>query len=253
MRVSWDKILDIAVRLRPEIDNLVQVTAKGYEDERGSINLPDDRIILEEVRRHIDRKAALAPEYLVVIGMGGSILETRAVQEAVLGKLHNQLESDSPRVLFADNVDVVQLHAILEILVSSLKSGGHILVDVLSKSGTTTETVVNFEVILSLLQEYEENYEGYVVVTTDRGSPLHDLAVDRDFDVLVIPEKVVGRYSVLSPVGLFPLGLLGLDIDGLREGAVMARDKCIRRSVEENGSDLCGYKTLPLHGRDKHL
>ena len=233
-----EEISQTAEKLAPEIENMIHATSIGYDDERASINLPDDEHMLSEVRQVIEGKSRLNPEYLIVVGTGGSNLGTIAVQEAVLGRLYNQFNPPT-KVLYADTVDSDYLNSIIEIVKPTLRRDGTVVVNGISKSGTTTETIANFEIIVNLLRRYKRDYENHVVATSDKGSKLWNLAIKKGFDVLEIPEKVGGRYSVLSPVGLFPLGILGIDIKELLDGARTMRDLCIEKDVERNPAAIC--------------
>ena len=217
---------------------MVRTTSTGYDDPRASINLPDDKDMLGKVRQVIDDKLQLRPEYLVVVGTGGSNLGIIAVQQAVLGRLYNQL-NPATKILYADTTDSDYITNIIQLVDPTLNRRGSILVDGISKSGTTTETIANFEILLNILRRRKKDYEKYVVVTSDRESKLWNLALEKGFDVLEIPKMVGGRYSVLSPVGLFPLGLLGLDIEQLLEGARFIRDMCIQSDIEKNPAAIC--------------
>jgi glucose-6-phosphate isomerase len=231
--ILQDDILKTTGKLRPEIKNMVQATSKGYEDDKACINLPDDRETLRKIKGVVKNKKSLDPKYLVVVGIGGSNLGTIAVQEAVLGKLYNQL-NPAMKVLYADTVDTDYINSIIKIIEPALKGGNNIIINCISKSGTTTETAVNFEVLFDILRKYKRDYEDYVVLTSDKDSELWNLGLEKSFDQLEIPEKVGGRYSVLSAVGLFPLGLLGLDLEELLDGAKFMRDLCISGNVNEN-------------------
>jgi len=226
-------ILETAEKLKPEIKKMLSATSKGYDDDRASINLPYDKDMLSKVRQAVEDKSQLNPEYLVVVGIGGSNLGTMAVQEAVLGKFYNQLDPNV-KVLYADTVDSDPINAIVKMVESTLERDCNIILNVISKSGTTTETVANFEIIIDSLRKHKKEYEKYVVVTTDEDSKLWNLALKEGFSVLEIPKKVGGRYSVFSPVGLFPLGLLGIDIEHLLDGARFMRDACINLDIEQN-------------------
>jgi len=245
-------IFKTAERLEPEIDNMIHATSKGYDDDRASINLPDDKDMLKKVKQLVEEKLQLRPEYLVVVGIGGSNLGTVAVQEAVLGKLYNQL-NPNPKVLYVDTVDPDYIKNILEIIESTLKRNGNIIVNGISKSGTTTETITNFEIILNLLRNYKRDYEEYVVVTSDKESKLWTLALEKDFSVLEIPKKVIGRYSVLSPVGLFPLGLLRINVEHLLDGARFMRDLCIQRDIKRNSAAICSVIDYLHYMRGKNI
>lgn len=222
-----------AKKLKAEIEKMIEALSEGYEDNRASISLPDDRNMLDIVKQAIADGLRLKPEYIIVVGIGGSNLGAIAVQEAVLGRLHNQLTA-STRVLYADTVDADNIHDIITLVRSVLEKNGNILLNVISKSGTTTETISNAQVLTDLLRIYKKDYEKYVRVTSDRDSKLWDIAIRERFNLLEIPAKVGGRYSVFSPAGLFPLGLLGVNIENLLNGAKSMRDICLSSDIKNN-------------------
>jgi glucose-6-phosphate isomerase len=231
--IPQQRILETAERLRPEIRSMANAISEGYEGELASLYLSDDRLMLSKVRQAIGEKLQLKPDYLVVVGIGGSNLGTIAVQEAVLGKLYNQLTS-STKVLYADTVDSDSINNIITLVKPVLERGDNIVLNVISKSGTTTETIANAEVLIDLLRRHKKDYKNCISVTSDEDSELWNIAVREGFNVLEIPKKVGGRYSVFSPVGLFPLGLLGINIEQLLDGAKSMRDACINMNVEKN-------------------
>ena len=108
----------------------------------------------------------------------------------------------------------------------------------MSKSGGTTETIANFEILLNILKKYKKKYEKYVVVTTDKDSKLWNLSLKKGFDTLEIPKKVGGRFSVLSSVGLFPLGIIGVDIYQLLKGAKLMKNSCLNKNIIKNPAAL---------------
>jgi len=231
--VPKDRILKTAEEIMPEIEKARSIISKGYDDDRAFINLPDDEETLSIVKRTIEEKLSLQPEFLIVIGIGGSNLGTLAVQEAILGKLYN-LSASTIKVLYADTVDSALISGIINLVKPTLKRNGNVLLNVISKSGITTETVANFRILIDLLRKYKKGYKDHVVVTSDRGSKLWKLAVKEGFTTLEIPRKVGGRYSVFSPVGLFPLGLLGIRIEDLLKGARQMREACVDADLERN-------------------
>ena len=235
--ISDDQIAESAHRLRSEIEQMNAATQRQYDDDRASINLVDDTEMVANVKALIAEKKKLHPKYVVVVGIGGSNLGTIAVQEAVFGKLYNQLNPEI-RVLYADTVDSDLIADIVSIIEPVLKRGETVLINGVSKSGGTTETVANFEVLVDVVRKYEEDYQHYVVVTTDKNSKFWDLAMEKGFAMLEIPKKVGGRYSVFSAVGLFPLGLLGVNIDALMTGARTMRDRCLGFDINENPAAL---------------
>lgn len=226
-------ISKVSKKLAKEIEAMNTAAAAGYSDPRASINLPLDRKMLEDVMKVVNEKRSFDPEYLVVIGIGGSSLGTIAVQEAVLGRHYNQL-NHRPKVLYADTVDPDDIKAIISLIEPALREGRNILVNCISKSGGTTEPAANFEIIVDLLKRYRDDYNRYVVVTTGRGSMFWNLAEKEGFTAIDIPPAVGGRYSVFSNVGLFPLGMLGIDLGKLLAGASSMRNACLSKDVNKN-------------------
>ncbi|MEM2146300.1 MAG: hypothetical protein QW279_13130 [Candidatus Jordarchaeaceae archaeon] len=231
--ISSNKINKIAKRLTVEVVNAMESTSKKYEDERAFINLLDDKDMIMRIEETVKEKICCNPEYLVVVGIGGSNLGTMAVQEAVLGKMYNYLGS-SIKILYADTVDTDYIHYLVKLIEKSLKKGNNVIINCISKSGTTTETVANFEVLLNLLYKYKRDPREYVVITTDKDSKLWDLGQENGYDTLEIPRKVGGRYSIFSAVGLFPLGLLGINNKKLIDGAKSIRNLCLNDDLDKN-------------------
>ncbi len=226
-------ILETAERLKPLIRNMANAISGGCEGDMASLYLPDDRLMLGKVRKVIDENLLLKPAFLIVVGIGGSNLGTIAVQEAVLGKLYNQLTT-ATKVLYADTVDSDSINNIITLIKPVLEKGGNIILNVISKSGTTTETIANAEVLIDLLRRHKKDYKKCITVTSDKDSELWNIAIREGFNVLEIPKKVGGRYSVFSPIGQFPLGLLGIDIEQLLDGAKCMRTACIETNIENN-------------------
>jgi len=231
--IPKDRVLKKAEEIMPEIEKARSIISKGYDDERAFINLPNDDETLSIVKGVIEEKLSLEPEFLIVIGIGGSNLGTLAVQEAILGKLYN-LSASTIKVLYADTVDSDLISSIIRLMKPTLRRNGNVLLNVISKSGITTETVANFRILIDLLKKYKKRYEDYVIATSDRNSKLWKLAVKEGFTILEIPQRVGGRYSVFSSVGLFPLGLLGIHIEDLLKGAKKMREACIDTDLERN-------------------
>ncbi|MEE8565239.1 MAG: hypothetical protein V3S79_02510, partial [Candidatus Thermoplasmatota archaeon] len=164
---------------------------------------------------------------------GGSNLGTLAIQEALLGKYYN-LKDSNIKIFYADTVDSDQLNDIIDIIEPALKKGEKILINCISKSGGTTETISNFEIFIDIIKKYIKEYKKYIIVTTDEDSKFWRFAKEKGFDVLGIPKNVGGRYSIFSSVSLFPLGLIGLNIDKILEGALAMRDICLSLDIDKN-------------------
>jgi glucose-6-phosphate isomerase len=220
--ISPSNISSALSRLMPEIERIQDARAHQYTTPYAAINVPFDNHMFAQVQELIKEKEALRPTMLVVIAIGGSHLGTRAIQEAVAGVLYNT-RTPSIAVYYAQTIDPDELSDLMDMVKAELQKNHAVIINVISKSGTTLETVINFELFLSILKEYApQHYRKYVVVTTQEDSPLWQYGKKEHFSCLAIPHQVGGRYSVFTPVGLFPLGLLGIDIHALRAGAQQA-------------------------------
>ena len=172
-------------------------------------------------------------DVLVVLGIGGSYLGARAVIEFVKSPLYNNMKKDTPDVYFSGNN--ISTTALCELL--SICEGKDICLNVISKSGTTTETAVAFRVFRDLLyKKYgKEGARERIFVTTDRErGTLKHFADESGFETFVIPDDVGGRYSVLTAVGLLPVACAGVDIDALMAGAAAAREACLVPDFKNN-------------------
>ena len=231
--VSKKDLAIIFEKLKNEIINIKDSLDHEYEDKYGSINLPNDYDMVKKIKNLIEIKKKLNPKYIIVIGIGGSNLGTLAIQEALLGKYYN-LKDSNIKIFYADTVDSDQLNDIIDIIEPALKKGEKILINCISKSGGTTETISNFEIFIDIIKKYIKEYNKYIIVTTDEDSKFWRFAKEKGFDVLGIPKNVGGRYSIFSAVSLFPLGLIGLNIDKILEGALAMRDICLSLDIDKN-------------------
>lgn len=156
---------------------------------------------------------------ILVLGIGGSALGGYAVCEALLKPYWNLLTPEQrnnlPRIFFLDNIDPDQINSLLDIL--DLKKT---LVNVITKSGSTAETMSQFMIIKNKLQEeIGDNYTRNIVATTDQNSGiLRQISNEEGYKTFVIPDDVGGRFSVFSAVGLLPFALVGINIEELMQG-----------------------------------
>ena len=161
-------------------------------------------------------------DVLLVAGIGGSYLGARAVVEAVKGLYHNDTE-DGLKIYFCGNtISPTYLNDII-----ALRKGKKFSINVISKSGTTTETSLAFRVLRKLLEDSvgPEEANKRIYATTDRAKgTLKQLADAQGWPTFVVPDDVGGRYSVLTAVGLLPIACAGIDIDALMKGAADARE-----------------------------
>lgn len=156
---------------------------------------------------------------VLVLGIGGSALGGSAVCEALLKPYWNLLTPEQrnnlPRIFFLDNIDPDQMNGLLDFI--DLKKT---LVNVITKSGSTAETMSQFMVIKNKLQEeLGDDYRKNIVATTDRNvGVLRQIANEEGYKAFVVPDDVGGRFSVFSAVGLLPFALVGIDIEMLMQG-----------------------------------
>ena len=160
-------------------------------------------------------------DVLLVAGIGGSYLGARAVVEAVKGQFHNETD-DGVKIYFCGNtISPTALNDIIK-----LTKGKRFSINVISKSGTTTETALAFRVLRKLLEDSvgPEEANRRIYATTDRArGTLKQLADAQGWPTFVVPDDVGGRFSVLTAVGLLPIACAGIDIDALMQGAADAR------------------------------
>lgn len=236
--------LDIITKSSYNITTSVQLYQKQLSDKLTKsiphypfIDVVNDNTIIKEILDAAETKRDLNPSLFFVIGIGGSSLGALALQEALLGNYYNQLPGGL-KIYFADTIDPDYIDNLLTIAESALIAGKHIILNIISKSGTTTETAVNLELFLSLLKKYHpHDYAHYIIATTDINSALWKLAKEEQWTTLAIPDQLGGRYSVFSAVGLFPLAMLKINITTLLEGARHANHICLS-SASENSATL---------------
>ena len=220
-------------RLRLAHEKLLRGTGAGG-DFTGWVHLPEqyDR---EEFRRiqAAAKKIQSDSQALVVIGIGGSYLGARGVIECLCSPNYNLKKKNTPNIYFVgnglDNDQLVEVEELLE--------GQDFSVNVISKSGTTTEPAVAFRFFRRLLEEKygAEAAAGRIYATTDRQKgALKALATAEGYESFVVPDDIGGRYSVLTAVGLLPIAVAGIDIEQLMAGAKSMMDTCAAADMEKN-------------------
>ncbi len=191
-------------------------------DFTGWVNLPFDYDKEEFARiKNAAEKIKADTDIFIVIGIGGSYLGARAAIEFLKSNNYNALPKDTPDIYFAGNsISGSDLSDLLKIC-----EGKRVSVNIISKSGTTTEPAVAFRVFRKLLEERygEEEAAKRIYCTTDKArGTLKKLADEKGYECFVIPDDVGGRYSVLTAVGLLPIAVSGADIDAIMRGAAAA-------------------------------
>ena len=193
-------------------------------DFTGWVNLPRDYDKEEFARiKAAAKKIQQQSQVLVVIGIGGSYLGARAVIELLASPNYNLKQKNTPDIYFAGNG--LSTDALLELI--ALIGDRDFSVNVISKSGTTTEPAVAFRIFRAMLEEKygREGARERIYATTDKArGALKGLADQEGYEEFVVPDDVGGRYSVLTAVGLLPIAAAGLDIDQLMAGAQRAME-----------------------------
>ena len=172
-------------------------------------------------------------EVLVVLGIGGSYLGARAVIEFIKSNNYNLFKKDTPDIYFGGNT--ISSSAVAELM--QLIDGRDFSINVISKSGTTTEPAIAFRIFKEILEKKygKEEAAKRIYVTTDRQKgALKALADAEGYETFVVPDDVGGRYSVLTAVGLLPIAVAGIDIDALMQGAADAREAYASDNLDNN-------------------
>ncbi len=180
-------------------------------------------------------------DVLMVIGIGGSYLGARAAIEFLTSPYYNNLKKNTPDIYFIGNsISGASLSDII-----ALCEGKRVSVNVISKSGTTTEPAIAFRVFRDMLEKQygKEGAKDRIYCTTDKArGTLKELADSEGYESFVVPDDVGGRFSVLTAVGLLPIAVCGADIDALMAGAAAAREKYSVCDIENN--DCYKYAAL---------
>ena len=204
-------------------DKMLKDKNGAGNDFLGWVNLPVDydkeefariKVAAEKIKKDTD--------VLLVIGIGGSYLGARAAIEFVKSPMYNNLKRDgTPEIYFIGNsISSTHLQEVL-----SICEGKDVSVNIISKSGTTTEPALAFRILKEYLEKKygKEGAKERIYATTDKArGTLKSLADREGYECFVIPDDVGGRFSVLTPVGLLPIAAAGIDIDALMSGAADA-------------------------------
>ena len=223
----------LAPRLRIAHNHLQKSDGPGGEFT-GWVRLPQEYDREEFARiQAAARRIQSDSQALVVIGIGGSYLGARGVIECLCSPNYNLKRKNTPNIYFVGNgLSDRQLRETMELL-----EGVDFSVNVISKSGTTTEPAVAFRFFRELLEKKygPEGAAKRIYATTDRHKgALKALAVQAGYESFVVPDDIGGRYSVLTAVGLLPIAVAGVDIQALMQGAARMQEACTAGDMEQN-------------------
>ncbi len=223
-------------------DKMLREGTGAGADFRGWLTLPTDYDKEEFARiQKAAEKIQKNCDILVVIGIGGSYLGARAVIEFLKSPLYNNMKKKTPDIYFAGNcISAVAMNELL-----SICEGKDVCINVISKSGTTTEPAVAFRVFRGWLENKygKEGARERIFVTTDKArGTLKSFSDKAGYETFVVPDDVGGRYSVLTAVGLLPIAVAGIDIDALMAGAREAQNELTDTDLSKN--DCYKYAAL---------
>ena len=240
-----------------ELANEVLTSKTGAgNDFLGWVDLPEtyDKDEFARIKKAAE-KIKNDSEVLVVIGIGGSYLGAKAAIEFLSHSFHNNLPKDkrkTPEIYFAGtNMSGVYLQHLIDVV-----GDRDFSVNVISKSGTTTEPAIAFRVFKKMLEEKygKEEAAKRIYATTDKAKgALKTLATAEGYETFVVPDNVGGRFSVLTAVGLLPIAAAGIDIDDLMAGAKDAMNDFANKNMDENQALQYAAVRNILHRKGKDL
>ncbi|MBI4185810.1 hypothetical protein HY524_02055 [Candidatus Berkelbacteria bacterium] len=236
-KISSDDLEQFQPLLEREILAMQAVVETGgYHEDRASLNLLDDNRMLDQIERAA--QSFRGADTIVLVGMGGPGLGARAVQEAIQGTLHTAVQSARPsassQVFYLDSIDPTRVVMLTEILQGYQAQNKKIVIVVATQSGTTAETVANLEYFLTFLEQHDVDPREALSIITNDGSPLDYFSHERGLSRVLVSPLIGGRYSIFSALGLFPLSLMGIDINKLLAGARDARRRGLNQDLVHN-------------------
>ncbi len=240
--ISNDEIKNVADKIKKAHEELINKTGKG-NDFLGFIDLPE--VEEQEVSRikNIADHLAASSDMFISLGIGGSYLGVKAVFEALKSPYHNELSREKrnnrPKIYFeGNNLDSDSMNEIFDLLPQNNtgKPEDAFSVAVISKSGGTVETALSFRLFQEKAKAlYGAEHNKYIVAITDKENGKLKSIVDKEhYESFVIPDNVGGRYSVLTPVGLLPAAVIGVDIEQLLAGAKYMKSICLDQNYLQN-------------------
>jgi glucose-6-phosphate isomerase len=253
--IGQDELTSMKAAVLAARDTLENKKGAG-NDFLGWIDLPEDYDKEEFARiQKAAEKIQSDSEVLVVIGIGGSYLGARAAIEFLRHCFYNSVDKKvrkTPEIYYAGNsISGTYLSQLIETI-----GDRDFSVNVISKSGTTTEPAIAFRIFKEMLENKygKEEAARRIYATTDRvKGALKGLATEEGYETFVVPDDVGGRFSVLTAVGLLPIAASGADIEKLMEGARSMRKLCLETEVEKNDAIQYALIRNILHAKGKSV
>lgn len=208
------------------------------------INHPFDNQALDEVLSLVNQKVTSQLKYIVLVGVDGSTLATRAVYDALRGRYDEFTVSENPKMIFANTCDPVYLTNLASFLQKSISSPEEVLIIFATKSGKTAESLFTFEFVMSILFRELGDVLDRTVVISNKSSELYKLAQDQSIDTLEVPKDITPRFLPFSALTLFPLAAAGIDIGAYKDGAADVLARSLEEGVFTNPAILSAASTF---------
>lgn len=254
-RVFEKNVMEYADKVS-EIHKELHEKASDKNEFLGWLNLPTDydKKEFDKIKKAA-QKIQSDSDVLLVIGIGGSYLGARAVIEALTNTFYNMLSKETrktPQILYVgNNLNPNYINDLIEVI-----GNKDLSINVISKSGTTTEPAIAFRIFRELLENkygLKEAKKRIYVTTDAKKGALKTLATREKYTTFVIPDNVGGRYSVLTAVGLLPIATAGIDIDKLMNGARIAQDKYADENLKYNECYKYAVLRNVLYEKEKNI
>ena len=248
--------MDEILKYKEEVQSIDKILRKNPNDENnflGWLELPSN-YDKEEFKRikETSKRIQENSEVFVVIGIGGSYLGARAVIESLTNTFYNYAKRKTPQIVYAgNNISPNYLTDLIDLI-----GDRDFSVNVISKSGTTTEPAIAFRVFREILENKYgiEEARKRILVTTDKAKgALKQLSDEEGYETFIVPDNIGGRYSVLTAVGLLPIAVAGIDIDSLMAGAKYAQDKYADNNLKYNECYQYAVVRNLLYRTDKNI
>lgn len=254
-RVFEKNVMNYA-KLVSDIHNELHSKADDENEPCGWLNLPTEYNKVEFERiKNAAKKIQANSDVLLVIGIGGSYLGSRAVIESLTNTFYNMQDKSArktPQILYVgNNLSTNYINDLMDYIADK-----DVSINVISKSGTTTEPAIAFRIFREIMENKYSLKEArsriYVTTDANKGA-LKKLADKEKYTTFVIPDNIGGRYSVLTAVGLLPIAVAGINIDKLMEGARIAQDKYSDSNLKYNECYKYAVIRNMLYAKEKNI
>lgn len=214
------------------------------------MKLPETRFQFHEMKSLAEKIKAQGIKNLVLLGIGGSSLGTETIFNALLHPFHNygrEFRGEAPRYFILDNIDPHKINSIIEVIEPEIEKT---FLVVISKSGETPETISQFMIFKELLKKGGGNFQKRIILITGKEKGiLNKIAEEEGYQTLNLPDGVGERFSVLTPVGMFPTILMGIAVDEIMDGAQAMSSHIQNKAGMEN---MAFVLSATLYNMDKN-